>query len=294
MKIAILSQNPELYSTRRLREAAIACGHRVDIIDCLQCSLVLSSPRHLLHTQGSSLEDIDVVIPRIAPTITFLGTTMVRQFETMDIFVANSAAAIDLSRNKLRSLQVLSHADIDIPMTGFVTDTEEIAPVIKTLGGMPVVIKVLEGTQGIGVILADSEQGAISTVEAFIGLRQNVLIQEFIQEAQGKDLRCFVIGDRVVAAMERRGAKGEFRSNLHRGGAAKKVELTPEEEDISVRAAQALGLNIAGVDLLRSQRGPLVLEVNSSPGLRGIETTSGIDIATQIIHYLENHGHRRK
>lgn len=291
MNIAILSQNPELYSTRRLREAAIARGHRVDIISALQCSLVLSSPRPLLHCLGSSLEKIDVVIPRIAPAITFLGTTMVRQFETMDICVANSAAAIDLSRNKLRSLQILSQAEIDIPMTGFVTATGEIESVLKTLGGVPVVLKVLSGSQGIGVILADSKQGVISTVEAFIGLRKDVLIQEFIPEAEGKDIRSFVIGDRVVAAMERRSGKGEFRANLHRGGSAQKVQLTPEEEDISIRAARAMGLNIAGVDLLRSQRGPLVLEVNSSPGLKGIEETSGFDIAAEIILYLETQLH---
>lgn len=289
MNIAILSQNPELYSTRRLREAAIARGHRVNILSVLQSSLVLSTPRPLLHCQGCSLEDVDAVIPRIAPAITFLGTTMVRQFELMNIYVANSAAAIDLSRNKLRSLQILSQADIDIPMTGFVTATEEIPSVLKTLGGIPVVIKVLSGSQGIGVILAESEQGAISTVEAFIGMRTDVLIQEFIQEAQGKDLRCFVIGDRVVAAMERCGEPGEFRANLHRGGSARPVQLTPEEAEISVQAVQTLGLNIAGVDLLRSQRGPLVLEVNSSPGLKGIETSSGLDIADRIIHHLELH-----
>ena len=287
MKIALLSQNPELYSTRRLRQAAIARGHRVEIINSLQCSLVLSSPRPLLHSQGSSLEDIDIVIPRIAPAITSLGTAMVRQFETMDIPVANSAAAIERSRNKLRSLQILTQEDIDIPMTGFVTAREEIEPLLKSLGGVPVVIKVLEGTQGIGVVLAETKPAAISMIEAFIGVRKDVLVQEFIQEATGVDIRCFVIGNQVVAAMERRSVKEEFRANLHRGGTAVKVQLTEEEEEIAVQAVEAMGLNIAGVDLLRSQRGPLVLEVNSSPGLKGIEATSEIDIATKIIQYLE-------
>ena len=286
MKIAILSQDPAFYSTRRLKEAGTAQGHQMQVIDHLRCYISITSQKSSIIYNGQSLEDFDAIIPRIGTYSTFPGTAVVRQFELMGVFSANSSEAISRSRDKLRCLQILAGAGIDLPVTGFAHAIQDVDDLIKTVGGAPLVIKLLEGTQGIGVILAETDQTAKSVVEAFRGLNTNVLVQEYIKEAQGADLRCFVIGGKVIASMKRQGAKGEFRSNLHRGGRATKIKLTSEEKSTAVRAAKAMGLGIAGVDLLRSNRGPVVIEVNSSPGLEGIEKVTKIDVASKIIAYI--------
>ncbi|MEM0980639.1 MAG: 30S ribosomal protein S6--L-glutamate ligase [Cyanobacteria bacterium P01_H01_bin.58] len=287
MKIAILSRDASLYSTRRLQEAGVERGHTVQIIDYLRCYMNITSNNPKVIYQGEPLEGFDAVIPRIGASHTFYGTAVVRQFEMMSVFVANESQAISRSRDKLRCLQLLSKRGIGLPVTGFAHSTKDIEGLISIVGGAPLVIKLLEGTQGIGVVLAETHQAAKSVIEAFRGLDANILVQEFIAEAKGADLRCFVIGDRVIAAMKRQGAPGEFRSNLHRGGNAATIKLTPEERNTAVSAAKAMGLKIAGVDLLQSSHGPVVMEVNSSPGIEGIEKATEIDVAGKTIEFLE-------
>ena len=287
MRIAILSRNPRLYSTRRLAESAHQRGHEAVIIDHAKCYMVLEKGNPTVHLEGSQLTNIDAIIPRIGASVTAYGTAIVRQFEMARIFSANESQAIVRSRDKLRSLQLLSRTGIDIPKTAFADHTRAIDDLISQVGGAPLVIKLLEGTQGLGVILADTERGAKSVIEAFYEQEISILVQEFIHEAGGADIRVLVVNGKVVGAMKRQGAKGEFRSNLHRGGTASVLQLTTEEERAAIEAAKALGLRIAGVDMLPSSRGPLVIEVNSSPGLKGIETATGIDIAGSIIEFVE-------
>lgn len=287
MKIAILSQDSTLYSTKRLKEAGESRGHEVSVISYLRCYMNITSSKPSVIYQGQPLENFDAIIPRIGASRTFYGTAVVRQFEVMGVFSANESQAISRSRDKLRCLQILARAGVGLPVTGFAHATQDIDGLIKTVGGAPLVIKLLEGTQGIGVVLAETYQAAKSVIEAFRGLDANILVQEFIKEAGGADLRCFVIGDKVVASMMRQGAPGEFRSNLHRGGKAEKIKLTPEERNTAIRSAKAMGLKVAGVDLLRSNHGPVVMEVNSSPGLEGIEKATEVDVAGKIIEFLE-------
>ncbi|MEL7067609.1 MAG: 30S ribosomal protein S6--L-glutamate ligase [Cyanobacteria bacterium J06581_3] len=287
MKIAILSRNSALYSTRRIKEAGEERGHEVRVIDYLRCYMNITSRNPQILYQGKPLEGVDAVVPRIGASNTFYGTAVVRQFEMMDVFAANESQAISRSRDKLRCLQLLSKKGIGLPVTGFAHSTKDIDGLINIVGGAPLVIKLLEGTQGIGVVLTETQQAATSVIEAFRGLDANILVQEFIAEAKGADLRCFVIDGKVVAAMKRQGAPGEFRSNLHRGGNAEKVKLSPDERKTAVQAAKAMGLRIAGVDLLRSAHGPVVMEVNSSPGIEGIEKATELDIAGKMIEFLE-------
>ncbi|MER2490438.1 30S ribosomal protein S6--L-glutamate ligase [Catenovulum sediminis] len=287
MKIAILSRNSNLYSTRRLKEAGEALGHEISIIDTLHCYMDITSNKPAVRYKGEALPWFDAIIPRIGASITFYGTAVVRQFEMMGTFSVNESVAISRSRDKLRSLQLLSRKGVGLPKTGFARHPDNIQDLIANVGGAPVVIKLLEGTQGIGVVLADTEKAAESIIEAFMGLNANILVQEFIKEAGGADIRCFVIGDKVVAAMKRQAANGEFRSNLHRGGSAEIVRLSKEERATAVNAAKIMGLGICGVDILRSNRGPVVMEVNSSPGLEGIETATGKDVAQMVIQHIE-------
>jgi len=287
MKIAILSRNPKLYSTRRLIEAAEERGHEVRVLDVLRCYMNIASNNPEVHYKGEELESFDAVIPRIGASITFYGAAVLRQFEMMGTFPLNESVAISRSRDKLRSLQLLSRKGIGLPVTGFAHRPDDVEDLIKMVGGAPLVIKLLEGTQGIGVVLAETKQAAESVIEAFMGTKTNILVQEYIKEAGGADIRCFVIGDKVVAAMKRQGKEGEFRSNLHRGGSATLIRITPEERSTAVRAAKTMGLNVAGVDLLRSNHGAVVMEVNSSPGLEGIETATGKDIAAMQIQFIE-------
>lgn len=292
MKFAILSRKPALFSTRRLKEAGEKRGHEVRVIDYLRCFMNISSLKPLVMYQGAPLEDIDAVIPRIGAPHTFYGTAVVRQFEMMNVFSANESQAITRSRDKLRCLQLLARNGIGLPVTGCAHSTKDVEGLINSVGGAPLVVKLLEGTQGIGVVLAETHKAAASVIEAFRGLEANILVQEYIKEAGGADVRCFVVGGRVIAAMERRARAGEFRSNLHRGGTATKARLTPEERSTAVRAAKAMGLNVAGVDILRSNHGPVVMEVNSSPGLEGIERATSVDVAGKIIEFLEKHAAR--
>ena len=287
MKIAILSRNPKLYSTKRLVEAATERGHEVKVLDVLRCYMNITSHNPKIHYRGEVLEGFDAVIPRIGASVTFYGTAVVRQFEMMNVFSLNESVAITRSRDKLRSVQLLARKGIGLPITGFAHNPDDIEDLISIVGGAPLVIKLLEGTQGIGVVLAETHKAAESVIQAFMGLNANIMVQEFIKEAGGSDIRCLVIGDAVVAAMKRQATEGEFRSNLHRGGQASLVRLTPEERSTAVRAAKIMGLNVCGVDLLRSNHGPVVMEVNSSPGLQGIESASNKDIASLIIQFLE-------
>ena len=286
MKIGILSRGKRLYSTRRLVEAAEARGHDVHVIDYSRCYMNITSHRPSVIFQGEELT-FDAVIPRIGASFTFYGCSVVRQFEMMDVFPTNESQAITRSRDKLRSLQLLAREGIGLPVTGFAHSTKDIDGLINVVGGAPLVIKLLEGTQGIGVVLAETKKAAESVIEAFRGLKANILVQEYIKEAGGSDIRCLVVGGRVVAAMQRNAASGEFRSNLHRGGSAELVRITPEERSTARRAASVMGLSVAGVDILRSNHGPVVMEVNSSPGLEGIETATGKDVAGLIIEYIE-------
>lgn len=287
MKLAILSRNPKLYSTSRLVEAAQNRGHEVKVLDVLRCYMNISAHRPTIHYRGESLEGFDAVIPRIGASVTFYGTAVLRQFEMMNVFPVNESVAITRSRDKLRSAQLLARKGIGLPVTGFANNPDDIEDLISQVGGAPLVIKLLEGTQGIGVVLTETYKAAESVIEAFMGLKANIMIQEYIKEAGGSDIRCFVIGGKVVASMKRQGAEGEFRSNLHRGGSASLIRLTPEERSTAVRAASIMGLNVCGVDLLRSNHGPVVMEVNSSPGLEGIEQASGKDIAGMIVEFIE-------
>lgn len=287
MKIAILSRNSKLYSTRRLVEAAEARGHEVDVLDVLRCYMNITSMKPEVHYKGESLTGYDAVIPRIGASVTFYGTAVLRQFEMMGVYPLNESVAISRSRDKLRALQLLSRRGIGLPVTGFAHRPDDVEDLIKMVGGAPLVIKLLEGTQGIGVVLAETAGAAESVIEAFMGMKANILVQEFIKEAGGADIRCFVVEDKVVAAMKRQGKEGEFRSNLHRGGTANLIRITPAERATAVRAAKTMGLNVCGVDLLRSNHGPVVMEVNSSPGLEGIEAATGKDVASLIIDFIE-------
>ena len=287
MKIAILSRNRNLYSTRRIIEAAKSRGHEVKVIDVLRAYMNVASHKPSIHYRGEVLEGFNAVIPRIGASVTHYGAAVLRQFEMMGVTPLNESVAITRSRDKLRSLQLLSRKGIGMPLTGYASKPDDIQDVIKMVGGAPLVVKLLQGTQGIGVVLAETQKAAESVIEGFMGVKADILIQEFIKEAGGSDIRCLVVGGKVVAAMKRQGAQGEFRSNLHRGGTSSLIKITPEERSTAVRAATIMGLNVAGVDLLRSNHGPVVMEVNSSPGLEGIEGATGKDIAGMIITYLE-------
>lgn len=287
MNIIILSRNPHLYSTKRLVEAATQRKHRVEVIDPLKCEIIIEKKNPAVIYKGKHLENIDAIIPRIGASVTFYGTAVVRQFEMMKVFSTVESQALVRSRDKLRSLQVLSRAGLGMPKTVFSNYTKDVAEVINYVGGAPLVIKLLEGTQGLGVVLAETKNAAESVLEAFNGLQARVIVQEFIKESKGADIRAFVVDGTVVGAMKRQGKEGEFRSNLHRGGSAEIIQLTDEEENAALKAAKSLGLGICGVDLLQSARGPLILEVNSSPGLEGIEQATKKDIAKSIIRYIE-------
>jgi len=289
MRIVVLSRNKNLYSTRRLLEAGEKRGHEMILLDHMKCVLVIEQGRPHIYFNGKEVKDVHAVIPRIGASATFYGSAVVRQFEMMKIFTAVESQALVRSRDKLRSLQILARAGIGIPKTAFASSPKDkdIDNVIESIGGAPCIIKLLEGTQGIGVILAENHKAAKSVVEAFMKLKANMLVQEFIKEAGGADLRVFVVDGQIVGAMKRQGKEGEFRSNLHRGGTASVISLTPEERATAIKAAKKLGLGISGVDLLQSSRGPLVMEVNSSPGLEGIEGATGIDIAGKVIEYVE-------
>jgi ribosomal protein S6--L-glutamate ligase len=289
MKIAILSRNRRLYSTQRLVEAATKRGHEVRVVNHLRCYMNIASFKPSIHYNGGMLPQFDAIIPRIGASVTFYGTAVVRQFEMMGTFSLNESVAISRSRDKLRSLQLLSRKGIGLPVTGFANSPDDSEDLLALVGGAPVILKLLEGTQGKGVVLAETRKAAESVVEAFRGLNANFLVQEFIKEAGGADIRCFVIGEKVVASMIRQAEEGEFRSNLHRGGTAKLIKITPEERSTAVRSARIMGLNVAGVDILRSNHGPVVMEVNSSPGLEGIEHATGRDVAGMIIDYIEKH-----
>lgn len=288
MKIGILSRNPKIYSTHRLVKAAIARGHEVEVYNPLNCYMNITSAKPMVHYKEQALNDLNVIIPRIGASITYYGSAVLRQFEMMGVYSLNESTSITRSRDKLRSLQILSRSGIGLPVTSYAHSTKMTEKLIKMVGGAPCVIKLLEGTQGKGVILAETNKAAESVIDGFRQMKAHFLVQEFIKECNGCDIRAFVIGDQVVASMMRKAKEGEFRSNLHRGGTAIPVEISDEEAMIAVNAAKSLGLNVAGVDLLRSARGPLVLEVNSSPGLQGIETSTGLDIASMIIEYIEN------
>lgn len=287
MKICILSQNANLYSTRRLVEATEKRGHHAVVVNPLLCFMDITSHNPRIFFRKQSLSDINAVIPRIGASVTFYATAVLRQFEMMGIYCLNESVAVSRARDKLRALQILARKGIGLPVSGFAHSTKMTEDVIKLVGGAPLVIKLLEGTQGKGVIRADTQGAAESVIEAFRELEVYMLVQEYIEEAKGCDIRCFVIGDKVVASMLRRAKPGEFRSNLHRGGSAEQVKLSPEERSTALRAAKAIGLNVAGVDILRSKHGPLVMEVNSSPGLEGIEKCTDVDVADLIVEYIE-------
>lgn len=287
MKIGILSRNRNLYSTNTLVKAAEKHGHEVRVIDPLLCYMNITSHRPSVYYKGEPLEGYNAIIPRIGASITFYGTAVVRQFEMMGTYSLNESVAITRSRDKLRSFQLLARKGIGLPITGFAHSTKYTNDLINLVKGAPLVIKLLEGTQGIGVVLAETNKAAESVIEAFRGLKANILVQEFIKEAGAKDIRCFVVGKKVVASMMRTGKEGEFRSNLHRGGTSQPIKITPEERSTAIRSAKIMGLNVAGVDLLRSNHGPVVMEVNSSPGLEGIEKASKKDVAGMIIEFIE-------
>jgi ribosomal protein S6--L-glutamate ligase len=287
MKLALLCRNPQLYSHQRIIAAARDRGHEIDAIDHLRCTIDIASHRPKIHYQGRLLNDYDAVIPRIGASVTFFGTAVVRQFEMMRVYCVNESVAISRSRDKLRSLQLLSRKGIGLPVTVFAHKTSNAEDIVRLAGGAPVVIKLLEGTQGIGVVLGETPKAAESIIEAFGGVNTNILVQEYIEEAKGEDIRCLVIGDRVVASMKRVGKEGEFRSNLHRGGSARPVKITTQERATAIAAAKAMGLNVCGVDMLRSNHGPVVMEVNSSPGLEGVEAATGVDVAGKIIAFIE-------
>ncbi|MGY6588459.1 MAG: 30S ribosomal protein S6--L-glutamate ligase [Wenzhouxiangella sp.] len=294
MRIAIMSRSRKIYSTRRLVEAAEERGHDIQVVDTARCYMNIASHRPTIHYRGKLLEQFDAVIPRIGASITFYGTAVLRQFEMMGTFPLNESVAVNRSRDKLRSLQLLARRGIGLPVTGFARAPDDIGDLIEMVGGAPLVAKLLEGTQGIGVVLCETRKAAESVLEAFMGLNVSIMVQEYIKEAGGADIRCFVVGDKVVAAIKRQAKPGEFRSNLHRGGTAELIKITPEERAVAVRAARIMGLNVAGVDLLRSNHGPLVMEVNSSPGLEGIENATGKDVAGMIIQFLEKNARKDK
>ena len=294
MKIILLARNAKLYSHQRLIEAAKARGHEIEVVDTLRVYINIASHRPEIRYRGQPLTGFDAVIPRIGASITAFGTAVLRQLEVMGVYPLNESVAIARSRDKLRSLQLMSRKGIGLPVSCFAHRTSQAEDIIRMVGGVPVIIKLLEGTQGIGVVLGETEAAAKSMIQAFGGLDANILVQEFIKEAKGEDIRAFVIGGKVEAAMKRKGAEGDFRSNLHRGGSAAAIKITPEERSTAVRAAKVLGLNVAGVDMLRSNHGPVVMEVNSSPGLEGIEKATGKDIAGLMIQFLEKHAKKNK
>lgn len=287
MRIAILSRNPNLYSTKRIIEAGKQRGHEIEVLDHLKCVLLIESGRPSVYYKGEKITNIDAIIPRIGASVTLYGAAVVRQFEQMKVFSSVESQALVRSRDKLRSLQLLAKSGIGMPKTTFASTPKDIDSVINLVGGAPVVIKLLEGTQGIGVILAETHNSAKSVIEAFMDVNVEILVQEFIAESKGTDIRAFVVDGQIVGAMRRQGAEGDFRSNLHRGGTASLIQLSPEEKATAIKAVKKLGLAIAGVDMLQSSRGPLVMEVNSSPGLEGIEGATGVDIASKIIEYVE-------
>ncbi|MBK1727519.1 30S ribosomal protein S6--L-glutamate ligase [Halorhodospira neutriphila] len=289
MKLAVLSRNPRLYSTRRLVEAATQREHQVRVIDPLRCYMSIATSNPEIHYKGQRLEGFDAVIPRIGASITFYGTAVLRQFEMLGTYPLNESQGISRSRDKLRSMQLLSREGVGMPATGFAHSPDDTDDLLQLVGGAPVVIKLLEGTQGIGVVLAETRKASSSVIQALRGLKAHFLVQEFVEEAGGADVRCLIIGGKVVAAMKRQGREGEFRSNLHRGGSAELVRITPAERATATKAAKVLGLNVCGVDILRSNSGPVVMEVNSSPGLEGIERASGKDVAGRIIEFIERH-----
>jgi ribosomal protein S6--L-glutamate ligase len=289
MRIAILSRRPSLYSTARLIEEIKNRGHEVRVIDTLRCYMNITAHKPSIHYKSETLSGFDAVIPRIGASITFYGTAVLRQFETTGVFPLNESIAITRSRDKLRSIQLLTRKGIGLPHTGIAHSPDDIDDLLAMVGGTPLVIKILEGTQGIGVVMAETNQAAQSVIEAFLGMKAHIMVQEYIRESGGADIRCFVIGGKVVAAIKRQAKPGEFRSNLHRGGKASVIEVTEQERSAAIMAAKTMGLNVAGVDLLRSKRGPLVMEVNSSPGLEGVEKTTGINVAELIIEFIEKH-----
>ncbi|MEH6832432.1 30S ribosomal protein S6--L-glutamate ligase [Sulfitobacter sp.] len=289
MKIAMLARNANLYTHKRLKEAAEARGHTLDIINTLRCYMNIVSQNPEIYYNGEKLEGYDAVIPRIGASITFYGMAVLRQFEMQGVYPLNESVGIGRSRDKLRSMQLLARDGIGLPTTTFAHDPKQTEEVLDLAGGAPVVIKLLEGTQGIGVVLADTKRSAKSVVEAFRGAGVNILVQEFIKEAGGTDIRAIVIGGKVVAAMKRTGAEGDFRSNLHRGGTAEIIKLTAKERTTAIKSAKAMGLNVCGVDMLRANRGPVVMEVNSSPGLEGVENATGLDIAGMMIEHIEKY-----
>lgn len=289
MKIIVLSRNPNLYSTKKLVEAGEKRNHEMLVVDHTKCDLIIEKRNPQIFYKGNPLENVDAVIPRIGASVTFYGTAVVRQFEMMKVFTATESQALVRSRDKLRSLQILSRAGLGLPKTAFTNYSKNVKSIIQKVGGAPLVIKLLEGTQGVGVVLAENNNAAESVLEAFNGLKARVIVQEFIKEAGGADIRAFVVDGVVVGAMKRQGKEGEFRSNLHRGGTASLIELSDEEENAALKAAKVLGLGIAGVDMLQSKKGPLIMEVNSSPGLEGIEGATKKDIANSIIRYIERH-----
>lgn len=294
LRIAILSREPESYSTSRLVDSAVSRGHTVDVINTTRCYMNITSQKPDIHYQGESLPEYDVIIPRVGASITFYGMAIVRQFEMMGVYTLNTAEAIGSSRDKLFAHQLLAREGIGMPITGFAHSPSDVRDMLKSVGKAPLVLKLLEGTQGRGVVLAETQKAAESVIQAFRGLKANILVQEFIAESKGADVRCVVIGNKVVAAMKRQAEEGEFRSNLHQGGSASAVKITAQERAAAVKAAKSLGLRFAGVDLLRSNEGPKVLEVNSSPGLEGVENVTGINIASQVIEYVERAIHRRR
>jgi len=294
VKLAILSRNRKLYSTRRLIEAAQLRGHSVSVVDPLRCYMRISPGLAEIHYRGRVLEGFDAIIPRIGASITFYGMAVVRQFESMGVYTVNGSDAIGRARDKLRSMQLLSQQGIGMPTTVYADSPDDTEDLVAMLGEPPHVLKLVEGTQGQGVVLAETESASISLAEAFRGVKAHFLMQEFIREAKGADLRAFVVGGKVVATMMRQAREGEFRSNLHRGGSALRVKLSREEHQTAIRAAATMGLGVAGVDLLRSDRGPLVLEVNSSPGLEGIEAASGVDVAGAVIEHIERSIRKRR
>ena len=292
MKIGILSRNRSLYSTRRLIEAAEKRKHRVRVIDPLRCYMNIAADNPTIHYRGEELNDFDAIIPRIGASITFYGTAVVRQFEMMGVYCLNESQAINRSRDKLRCMQLLSQAGIGLPVSGFAHSPDDKTDLMRMIGTPPFVIKLLEGTQGMGVVLAETKAAAESVVDAFHDLDEYFIMQEFIREAAGSDIRLFVVGGKVIASMMRQAKAGEFRSNLHRGGRASLVEVTAQEKKMAIAASKLLGLNVAGVDIIRSLRGPLILEVNSSPGLEGIEKATGKDVAGMVIKCIETHAAR--
>ncbi len=294
MNIAILSTGPKLYSTKRLKEAGEKRGHRVEIIDHMKCVIFIEKKNPVVLYQGRRLDYFDAIIPRIGASVTFYGAAIVRQFEMMKVFTAVESQALIRSRDKLRSLQILSRAGLGLPKTIFMDYSKDTEGVVEAVGGAPVVIKLLEGTQGLGVVLAENKKAAQSVIDAFHGLKTHIIVQEFIKEAKGADIRAFIVDGEVVGAMRRQAKEGEFRSNLHRGGTATVVKLTRAEKHAAVTAAKKMGLGVAGVDMLPSKRGPLILEVNSSPGLEGIEGATKVDIAGKIIQYLERNVGKKK